>query len=485
MTPTVRPAVPWRWTPALVGLAAALVSGVALWRPSAWFDEAATAVAVRLPPSGLVRLLGEVDLVHAVYYVVLVPWSWLAGTAPWALRVPSAVAVGVAAAGVVVLGRRLGSPRLGLLAGVVFLLLPRVTWMGTEARSSALVSALVVWWTVALLRALDRATPTAWAGYAVLGTLAVLVFAFAALVLVAHAVTLVWSRRGPPPRGWLVAGGWVLVVAAALGFLLTRQTAQVDWLPDVGRGTLRMVVLEQFAQGAVVLALLSWVLAGLGALLGWRSTDGRVGVTTLALPWLVLPPVGLVVASLAGQPYYTSRYVACTTAAFALLVAVPLTRLPSLRGRAWPAVAAIAVLGLLAAPAYVDQRRTVAKENSDWALVAQHLESSVQSGDVVLWGPLDVFPTDTRAIAASYPDAFADLRDPTRGTDPDGLWFPTRPVETTDLAGAGSVWVVRAVGEPLLDESADARTLEAAGFVRGPQWQGPGTVVTRFTGPAD
>ena len=44
-------------------------------------------------------------------------------------RLSSAVAVGLAAAGVVVLGRRLSTP-VALAAGLVFALLPRVTWAG-------------------------------------------------------------------------------------------------------------------------------------------------------------------------------------------------------------------------------------------------------------------------------------------------------------------------------------------------------------------
>ncbi len=51
---------------------------------------------------------------------------WLAavGYSPFTLRLPSAIAVGVTAALVVILGSRLISLRVGVVAGVLFALLP-------------------------------------------------------------------------------------------------------------------------------------------------------------------------------------------------------------------------------------------------------------------------------------------------------------------------------------------------------------------------
>ncbi|WP_432547347.1 glycosyltransferase family 39 protein [Kineococcus sp. SYSU DK004] len=472
----------------VAGLLAAALTAAGSWRPSMWFDEAATASAVRRSPGELLELVGTVDVVHAVHYALTGAWAALAGTSPLALRLPSAVAVGAATAGVLVLGRLLAAPeraaRTGVVAAACFVLLPRVTWMATEARSYALSAALVTWWTVALVLAARRGGRW-WLLWAGLGTASVLVFLHSALVLAAHAVTApALARR--VPRG-LVAGS-VPVVAATLvlGAVAAGQYGQVAWLPEIGPATLRLLALDQFFYGAPALAVLAWGLAAAGALLALRgAVRGRAGdgaVLAVALPWLVLPPLLLVVASVLHEPLYYPRYVGATAGALALLLALALTAAP---GR-WTAAAGAGVLAALAAPAFVEQRTATAtaKQASDWALVAEHVETTAREGDAVVWGPLDVFPADTRAIAVAYPGAFAGLADPTLAVPATGtgtLWATTSDVAaaTGELADADRVLAVRAHGEPLRPDEVDA--LARAGFTPATRWQGPSTHVVVLT----
>src|SRR5690349_11885958 len=79
----------WLW-PAL------LVAAAGLWRlttPSLWADELATWGAVRLGWADLLRLSGHVDVVVTPYYAVEKVWTALAGTSPFALRLPSVLAM--------------------------------------------------------------------------------------------------------------------------------------------------------------------------------------------------------------------------------------------------------------------------------------------------------------------------------------------------------------------------------------------------------
>ena len=121
-----------RLAPLLVGVVAAVGSGVGYWNPSLWTDEAATiSVSGRTVPE-IFAVARHLDAVHVVYYLFMHVWISILGSAPWALRLPSVIAVGVAAAGVVVLGRQVATPRLAVTAGLLFAVLPRVTWAGTE-----------------------------------------------------------------------------------------------------------------------------------------------------------------------------------------------------------------------------------------------------------------------------------------------------------------------------------------------------------------
>src|SRR5260370_21318812 len=127
----------WAW---FVPPAAALA--LSLWgisTPSFWRDEAATIAAVRRPFGDLLTMLGNVDAGHAVYYMLMWPVVHLAGTSEFVVRLPSAIAITIAAAAVAATGRRLLSPWAGLAAGLLFAVLPTVSRYGQEARSYAMV----------------------------------------------------------------------------------------------------------------------------------------------------------------------------------------------------------------------------------------------------------------------------------------------------------------------------------------------------------
>ena len=70
-------------------------------------------------------------------------------------RVPSGIAIGAASAGLYLLVRRRATREMAVIAAVVVAVLPRVTFLATEARSLALATAAAVWLTLLLLRLLD------------------------------------------------------------------------------------------------------------------------------------------------------------------------------------------------------------------------------------------------------------------------------------------------------------------------------------------
>src|SRR5947199_255410 len=107
-----------------------LTLAVVTWQikgPSYWRDEGATLSAVTRPAGDLLRMLGHADAVHGVYYLVVWVVVRVFGMAELVTRLPSAVAMAVAAIAVAGIGRRLISRRAGLLAGLVFAALPEVS----------------------------------------------------------------------------------------------------------------------------------------------------------------------------------------------------------------------------------------------------------------------------------------------------------------------------------------------------------------------
>ena len=124
-------------------------------------DEVATRWAALLSLHQLAHLLRHVDAVHGLYYLLMHGWMAV-GTSPAVMRIPSVIAMVVAVALTVIIGRRLtGSGWAGLFAGLIVAFTPTISYYAQTARSYALVFACVVGSTLALLHALAAEAPAA------------------------------------------------------------------------------------------------------------------------------------------------------------------------------------------------------------------------------------------------------------------------------------------------------------------------------------
>ncbi|MEO7122062.1 MAG: glycosyltransferase family 39 protein, partial [Lacisediminihabitans sp.] len=216
----------------ILGLLTVVVVAIGSWIPSLWGDEAASVLSAERPLPSLFRMLGNVDAVHGTYYFLLHFWVQLFGTSPFSVRLPSAFAAGLAVAGVVVLATRLSGRRAGIIAGIVCIMLPRLTYMGAEARGYALSAACVTWLSILLVSVLtsDRPRRRLWILYAVGVAVCGYVFLFSLLILVPHAVMVFALRRRAVWRRWLMAAGVGFLVAAPVIIYGIFESGQVGFL---------------------------------------------------------------------------------------------------------------------------------------------------------------------------------------------------------------------------------------------------------------
>ncbi|MEU3342984.1 glycosyltransferase family 39 protein [Streptomyces sp. NPDC006668] len=132
-----------------------LTIALGLWgirrQKTLWGDESVTHQLAHRDLSQIWHTAQHIDLVHALYYALMHEIFGLFGPGLLTLRLPSVLAMSVAASGVGLLALRLAGPRAGLLAGLVFTLLPQVQKYAQEGRSYAMVCALVTWATYALV----------------------------------------------------------------------------------------------------------------------------------------------------------------------------------------------------------------------------------------------------------------------------------------------------------------------------------------------
>ncbi|MEP6478467.1 MAG: glycosyltransferase family 39 protein [Rhodoglobus sp.] len=448
-----------------LGLAALgfVVSFAGSWIPSLWGDEAASVLSAERPLPSLFAMLTRIDAVHGTYYLLLHQWVAVFGASELSVRLPSALAAGAAVAGTYFVARRLTTRRVAILAGIVCAVLPRMTYIGEEARGYALATAIATWLTVLLLELVDRRTTSrlAWVAYAVLLAVGIYVFLYLFLVAIAHGVYVAISHRSRIRR-WLVATAAGLAAAAPVaifGFLERHQVAFIKNRPV----TAGEVLVTQWFDNPW-LAGACWALIVAAVIAAVRSR--RAGVVTLALPWLIVPTLALLSASVLIIPTYTLRYVSLSTPAAAILVAAGLALLR-------PQAVLIAGLGLLvalAAPSYVAQRTDYAKgAGSDWRQASALIASEAHPGDAVLFDNSVRASRKPRLALRMYPDDYRGLVDVELavpfGESP-GLWDQTTPLaqNATKLTGVSTVWLLTRAGSTDDVNGNDLHELIALGF---------------------
>ncbi|MER5181350.1 glycosyltransferase family 39 protein [Streptomyces sp. NPDC002896] len=415
--PTARTAGPaggrGRAAPLAVPAAAALALG--LWgidrQGSMWRDESVTYQVAHRSLGELWALLGHIDAVHGLYYLLMhaVFAIWDGGLV--ALRLPSVAATAVAAAGVGAIGARLCGRRAGVLSGLVFAVLPLVQQYAQEGRSYALVCAAVTWATYFLLRATRESRGRWWTAYALAFGLACWLHEFAALALVAHGLTLwrlrvsrgVWRRWGTASAGAVVSVAPLAVVSAG------QSEQQLGWL---GHPSLSawLQFLAVSAAGVLLCRLRPRGPAGEDSPEGATPASGSRALAAIALP-LLITPAGLLMTLSLIKPWYVERYVLYGMTGLALAAGAALDRAIRHRHRLAPAartptaclLAAAAVAVLLPWSLLV---RSPQSRKDDVVAVAHAVEKYARPGDGVLF-----MPARRREWLLSYPSVYGKLDD--------------------------------------------------------------------------
>jgi len=245
--------------PVIVGILGAAVSLVGAGRPSFWYDEAATISASYSRSLGqLWQMLSNVDAVHGLYYLIMHGWFQIFPPTEFWSRAPSGLAVGGAAAGVVVLGKQFSSRTVAVTSGVLCAILPRATWAGIEARPYALSMMAGVWLTVLLVHAVRRDNAWVWLSYGIVLATSILLDVYLVLLFLAHIAFICLFRRR---RTILVrfAITSVVTICAVTPFVVTAigQAHQISWIAPIGRRTIEDVAVQQYFERSTPFTILS------------------------------------------------------------------------------------------------------------------------------------------------------------------------------------------------------------------------------------
>jgi len=316
----------------LVAGLAFLLGLVRIGVPSLWVDEAFTAQFVRE------QHLNPLDTYHWIYYALLTPWSWIAGTSEASLRLPSVASAALACCLLVVLGRAVVGRWAALVSGLLLATSPFVVKWSQQARSYTLVLAAGILASLLLVRALEVGSRASWGVYGLGFSVVFALQPVSALVLVpAHGVLILQRRGRVLPHG-LLAACVVVVLGVPWAFARAHQTTD-KWLqrptPHSALDTLLSV------SGATGFGA---VLAVVGTAVLWRARERWLGSWLFA--WAFAPFMLAFLLSFL-RPIYLDRYLITAAPGFALLGGVAVVWTGRRLGTALAAVAiAMTVVGV-------------------------------------------------------------------------------------------------------------------------------------------
>jgi len=419
---------PWA-AETLVAMVCAAVFSWAVARPSPWWDEAVTRDVSSRSTTAILDLSEHVDLVHTAYYLLVHALLGQSSTVT-PIRLISVVAATVTGVLLVRLGRELGSGRVGLSAGLLWVIGPLASRYAQEARSYALVAMLATAATWALVRVCRKPwLRRRWAVYVACLFGLGLFNLIGLTILAAHLCYVLATSAGRVQRRWVLAVGCALALLSPMLWFSAQQSGQVSWLPVPAPERLSGFFEAQYIVTWFVLGVLVVAFAGLG-----RGTHNPA--LALGLTWAVLPPVVLWTISQV-HPLYDWRYVFFAVPGSALALASTATLL---RTR----YLLVLLLVLTVGGAHMQQvyRWSATGHAENLRGVAEVVQAGAQPGDAVMF-----LPANRRVVKLAYPQAFRGVDDialARTGEQSDTLWGVESDVDTITkaLVKRTRVWVV-------------------------------------------
>ncbi len=368
---------------------------------SLWLDEAVSVYLASFPLSEVVRqgmTLQEPN--PPLYHLSLAVWMRAFGSGEAAIRLFSALLGTLYLPSIYLLGRRLFSSRISLVATLLAAVNPFLVWYSQEARMYALVATLSVWSVYCFVRALDTPRWSWWTAYVVLTVSSFYTHLYAVFVLPAELVLLLlYARRhrAAVRQGMLCWGASLLCFSPWLWRAWQLSASTPSWRPTMSLGAMVVECLEAFTVRRVPLSGM-WlngtlsalaIIAAAGLLLPRlrRHTDGRwrwkqmdIRSSAFLLVWMLLPLLAAYVLSFR-QQIFTVYYLIVIVAPFLLVLAAGVDK-----AAAFHKGAGLITLVIILIPFSYGLQHDWSPEQrkEEWRAAARYVEEHARPGDVVL-----------------------------------------------------------------------------------------------------
>lgn len=296
-------------------------------------DEATSWFIADRDWSGLWHAVSTSEANAGVYYALLKLWLPL-GESEFTIRALSAIFGAATVPLVYALGRRLFGPIPAVAAAVLLATNAFFVENVQDARGYALATLLVTASSLLFVDVLQRPRWKQVAAYVALGTLAIYVHFFSALVLAGHLASVALFPRRVVPLRHLVLSYLSIAIATLplLAFTLVNNVGQIDWIPEpTWPGLARTIVM--LAGNASVLAIGYLVAIGVCMVAVARRASGEQGFDRWRYAFVILWAVGPLVVAFGVsflKPVFIARYLMVSMPALALVAG---GALGMLRGR--------------------------------------------------------------------------------------------------------------------------------------------------------
>ncbi len=383
----------WRVPVTAVVVLGAVVSIVSVGRASFSLDESVSTSLAVSSWHTFTQTVVHREANMSLYFVLLRAWVHLGPSETVARTLSVAASVGALAV-VMVVARRLFDRRTALICGLLLAVDPLVVLFAQEARGYALGLLLVSASSALFARGITgRSGWGTWAAYALVSALAAYANFWAALVPLAHLVSVAVLPAGRVPWRRLLPTGVALAALLVPLALLIHSTdsSGVNWAAGSSAGRViskvRAAVPHLLIDVAVVLVVIV-VVAVVVALrrhpVAQRLVDHWPIVFSLS--WLVVPVAAVVLLSVAYKPLLVVRYLVVCLPPFVMLVAYGLTRLG--RGAATAAVVGLVVASGVGLGAFYARGSA-----QDWRGAVAAVAGHARPGDgVVIFAPYNRIP---------------------------------------------------------------------------------------------
>jgi mannosyltransferase len=404
------------WALGAIVVLGILVRFTTLNQQSFWFDEATTWGIVSHGLGHVLSTVPRTESTPPLYYVLLWGWDRVFGTGEAGLRSFSALCSTLTIPVVFLIGRRLVSDRVGLIAALLTAVNPFLFWYAQEARSYSLLLLLSAVSLLAFVYALEALTPRRLLLWGLAGALAIAAHYYAAVLIVAEAawlaVALARARRLTWGRAVLGLAPVVIVGGALLPLAVHQNDGRAGYIAT-SEGSLPYRVAQLVKEDIIgdgqphkaLLTVLGVLLVTVCVVLLARAPDRaarRAGLMMLAVGGGGVL-IAIIVAAV-GTDYFDTRNLIATWPALCVLVATGLGATQGARSSraGMLATAGLVVLSLVCVWNIVSDARY---QRPDWRGAAQAIGTSSASraivSDLQSQVPLEPYLPDLHVYPAS------------------------------------------------------------------------------------